>query len=156
MAPTSQTSPNGSAFDLDSDLAILALNAAIQIDDLIIGRGRKTNLVARLANILKKENRSFSDIESVKKFVDPFAVDIVRHAVSDYTGEKPASIDELVTRYRDIVSKFSGISLTQDTTDLQRMKSFCLALHRQLLLLRTTMTDQHETSPEQVQWISKP
>ena len=136
------------------DLAVLASYAAIEIDNLVLGRADDLTTVKRLLIRLSEPSVVLASPErggnsaSVESFRDPL-VDVVKtwavRAVMDAppAGRERLSVqaiasrgDELVAGLQDVVrdigsnpDRYKGANQTkEDTERLKELRAFCLAL----------------------------
>ena len=122
----------------DTDLALLACDAATELDELVLGRSDTLNAVHLLAAKISKVFLSSKGAAAQVAWVEPAAIVVMKQAIDDaIMPKKPiTTVPELAQEAEKIEKRLSslgndqsGLKL-QNTQDLEEMRSFCLALSK--------------------------
>jgi hypothetical protein len=122
---------------LGHDLPSVACQAAIELDNLILGRTTDLPSVTELSNRLTEEVPDVPDLNSPLSLVDPSTV-VALHgtlqeapiiAPSDDIGDLTRRAGEIVRRLR-AVSADPQAARAKDPEGLRKLKEFCLILSR--------------------------
>jgi hypothetical protein len=115
------------------ELPSLASLAAIELDDLVIGRADiHLDAVRRLAKALASWVQSEGEGSAAVK-LDPSRLFVINRAFEDSTviERRPTTVDELVQITTDLTRSLENLTSEQrDKHNLERLRSFCLALSR--------------------------
>jgi len=128
------------------ELSVQSLDAAIELGRLQHGHDVEVGAIHSLAKNLGFDETTTWSADTIKRFVDPKTVDIYSRAVTHLGDAPPSTITELAAKIREIASAFSRDVKVITGDDLKRMRDFCLALHRELLV--ESNERQAENSPE--------
>ena len=121
--------------DIQNNLPSLACHAAIEIDNLIIGRENNATAVKKL---MEKMSGSFEpDSSGVRSLIDPTTAVAINRALkqSNYkngltsVSEVAAQTDEIKNWVTTITSRISNLS-EEDKKNLASLRAFCLALSK--------------------------
>lgn len=128
--------------ELEMDLGSLASQAAIQLDDLLLGRSQQLGALRVLADKI---------IEGLPQDepLDAATVVAVQRALVDTAGSVPSkTVSELQVRAAELSRKFLEIvgNTSQATMeqDLRQLRSFCVALSRHSAALQRSPYDWTE------------
>ncbi len=122
---------------LENDLASIACQAAIELDDLILRRGQSSESIRRLLNRLS-ESISTSEGTKVAGFlIDPTAAVVVNRAISEAGSVQPAcKFEQLVRNTEGLTEQLGKVVANPesfrdaDEDSLRKLRTFCLALSR--------------------------
>ena len=126
-----------------SDLALLASRAAVEVDDLLLGRPSTLDAVRRLADHLQSKLR-LDKAPASMRLMDPTTVVMVRRAMNA-SGGAVNTIDELVARANEMTAEVP--SATGDRGRLESARGFCVALSRIADSYGPSMDDGDEPHP---------
>ena len=115
------------------ELSVQSLDAAIDLDRLQRGENIDAQTINSLANSLGFREEHSWTADAFKRYTNPKTMDIYSRTVANLTKIQPSTIGELVAKIREIAEVFAKDVKAVDADDLQRMRDFCLALHRELL-----------------------
>ena len=125
------------AWRLESDLASLACQAAIELDNLILDRPTAFESASRLVSAITESVPENSDPFSPNSLLDPTVVLIVNRAIGDaIPGEPPTRVDDLVRCAARLMQELSdliadpGRSRANRLPELKQMRLLCLALSK--------------------------
>ena len=127
MVSTTDKSPGTTIHPVDGlELALLAAQAAIELDSLLLGTRIPLTAVTRLAETLQT---SIDDSNNEGGAVHPSTAAVVRHAL-DHAQATPsvATIEQLMLEAWKIVDGVKDPDSTGDKQRLERSRSFCAAL----------------------------
>ena len=119
---------------LESALPAVASRAAVQLDNLRLGRSQTLEAVARLADILHAMRASREE----SKYIDPSQAIVVNRAIRDASilPEFLSTLDQIVEEAGKLRDRLTRITqspevLESDTTELEALINFCVALSKQ-------------------------
>jgi len=162
MPSETQPEPTAETEDLlRSDFPALACHAAVELDNLLRGRGTEVQAVALLASALSGTQpalqggaptafRLLFDPSS-----DPTDAVTVNWAIRDsqITEAAPRTLNELVGELKRIELSLKSISeqpqamAARNAAELERMRTFCLALSRRSASERESSEDWEPSHP---------
>jgi hypothetical protein len=122
---------------LGHDLASVACQAAIELDNLILGRVNTLPSVAELSNRLTAEVPNVPDLNSPLSLIDPATVVALHGTLQEACITAPSDdIADLTQRAGEIVRRLKAVSAdpqgakSADLEELRKLKEFCLILSR--------------------------
>ncbi|MEW6113954.1 MAG: hypothetical protein AB1664_17605 [Thermodesulfobacteriota bacterium] len=131
---------------LDADLPFLAVEAAIDIDNLLSGRSKdmqaRLKLAHQLRNSVDRPNgtpRSLMDAATLTVLGEALA-----QAVVTETLEK---VDDLLLKAEQISQALGSEDPAQNREELQEAKEFCLALSRAVAAHHKSISDLRPSHP---------
>lgn len=128
----------------DSNVPLLAIEAANELDELIVGRGKSLDAVARLTALVQHSG-------DPKSFLDSGAVAVFSEAIGEIDGpQQVKTIDELIARLKTIAGdlNLAKAALAQnDPAQLQKLRAFCLALAASAASFRNSVYEVHPPHP---------
>ena len=153
-AESFESSGNGK-WGLEYDLASLASHAAVELDNLILGRAERLDAVSYLARVILGSFASASKSAMRIPTFDPATAVVMRHAIvdSEMAGPELTTINDLsklAGRIRvnlERLGKDPESFRRQDQEQLKRMRSFCVALSRRASALDQSVDDIEQTHP---------
>lgn len=131
----------------DSNVPLLAIEAANELDELIVGRGGSLDAVERLKALVQ---RSFpTHPENAKSFLDSGTVAVFSEAFSEIDRPKQVkTVDELKKRAKEIEAALNLLDKsTNDPTLLKKLRAFCLALAASAASFRNSVYEVHPPHP---------
>jgi hypothetical protein len=136
---------------LGHDLPSVACQAAIELDNLILGRGTSLSGVAELSNRLTEEVPNVPDLNSPLSLVDPSTVVALHGTLQEACITGPSDdIADLTRRAGEIVQRLKSVSDNPQAArsagleELHKLKDFCLILSRRAA---ATSGDPDEARP---------
>ena len=123
--------------ELENDLPSIACQAAIELDDLILGRDQSSESIRRLIDRLSEAIPTSGRTTTSGYLVDPTAAVVVNRAISEAGLVQPASkfaelvrdTEELTEQLRQVVANPESVrDAGQDS--LRKLRTFCVALSR--------------------------
>jgi hypothetical protein len=122
---------------LGQDLPSVACQAAIELDNLILGRTNNLPSVAELSVRLSEEVPPVCDLNSHLSLVDPSTVVALHGTIQESRLAAPSdNIVDLTRQAGEIVRRLKAVSddpaaaRTSGLEELQKLKEFCLILSR--------------------------
>ncbi len=122
---------------LGHDLPSVACQAAMELDNLILGRNSSLRGVAELSNRLTEEVPDVPDLNSPLSLVDPSTVVALHGTLQEACITGPSdNITDLTRRAGEIVQRLKTVSAdpqaarSADLEGLRKLKDFCLILSR--------------------------
>ncbi|MGH7008506.1 MAG: hypothetical protein ACRED7_08890 [Stellaceae bacterium] len=132
MVNLEHLSPQAPAPTLEK-LAVLSLDAAIELDQLRSGRKfRKEAIDALIERIGLRADGAGSE-HILQSLIDPATVNIYSRAVTQLTNVPASTINELAREVSKYVEKFNRDINSIGSDEIVTMRDFCLALHHELL-----------------------
>ena len=123
---------------LGHDLPSVACQAAIELDNLILGRTNELPSVRELSVRISEEVPEMSDLNSPLSLVNPSTIVALHGTLKESRITIPSDdIGELTRQAGEIVSRLNMISddpqaaRSSDLEGLRKLKEFCLILSRQ-------------------------
>lgn len=114
------------------ELSVLSLDAAIELDQLQRGEPSDTEVIRSLVYKLGL-NPLVGSVDALSRLVDPKTVDIYNRTISRLADNPLNTLDQLAERVRSYSEVFARDIGSADRADVEAMRDFCLALHRELL-----------------------
>ncbi len=147
--------PSAPGYDelLGEDLASLACNAAIELDNLILGRSPALDAVRKLSYRLTEELPNATDLASPKYLVDPSTVVVLSRVIRESSwAAQPSEVQELTRTAGEIAQRLLAVSddpatESGDATGLQRLRSFCLVLSKRVASARGPAVETRPPHP---------
>ncbi|WP_336814544.1 hypothetical protein [Bosea sp. MMO-172] len=115
-----------------SELGELALDAAIQVEDVIHGRAMRLTSVKELMEAL------LSSLQNPTTSQAPLDLALlpIYESAFDVMGSKPDKVDDFRRGVYDILEKFVEADPSKGSEFLTRLRDFCVAIHDQSLSQR--------------------
>lgn len=145
----------GSEVGLGEDLATLACNAAIELDNLLIGQSQSPTLpaVRKLAHRLARELPALPDATSGKYLVDPSTVVVMNRVIreSSWLG-RPGQVEELVQTAEKVAQQLLAVTgnpdgARSDRGNLEQLRAFCLTLSKRAAAARGSAAETKPPHP---------
>ncbi len=111
---------------LDPDLPMLASQAAIELDNIRLGRSDETPAVDRLRGLLENSIESDPSAPGHRALIDSTTVTLIERALSDSYQTAPKTLDELLQKACEVADNLK----TPVATQIERVRAFCVALSR--------------------------
>ena len=119
-------------------LSSLALDAAVEVEKILSAESTRTDSVHKLAKALRKTPGLENNAETFKSLASPTTLNVFSRAVSAYSGKQMQTVNELVEKLNELLGLLEKPDKDTNREALQNAQGFCLALHRELLLRRTS------------------
>jgi hypothetical protein len=127
--------------ELEMDLASLASQAAIELDDLLLGRRKDLTAVGVLVDKIA------AGLPEGKP-LDATTVVAIQRALIDTPGSKQTTtVSELQSSAAEMTARLSGLITEEDVKGsdvLVRLRSFCVALSKHSTALQRSPYDRRE------------
>ena len=134
---TTQTEERRPEPRLGTDLPSVACNAAIELDNLLLGLTTDLPSVRELCDKLTEEVPNVSDLASPRSLVDPSTVVVIHRVLREsQMGGLSDEIDELTRQAAEIVRKLQAVigdpsgSRSTNEEGVKKLKMFCLLLSK--------------------------
>ena|ERR1700733_12289982 len=132
------------------ELPSLASLAAVELDDLLLGRPKRFDAVARLAKALSESVTSEGETRPTVQ-LDPTRLLVINRAFDDsrISAADLTTVDELVQSTVELTRALEQFKQsTEPSVDhVQRLRSFCLALSRRASAVVYGNEDLEQRSP---------
>lgn len=115
------------SWDFDDDLPALAAHAAVELDNLILGRRTPVDSIRRLARVLSDSVRSASP-RSLG--LNPTTTVAVNRAIAASTGSYGVNVSAVVSNTGRVTKRLAQAKLGTPERSLKELRTFCLALVR--------------------------
>ncbi len=136
---------------LDPDLAFLASDAAIELDNYLANRSSDITAVVKLATRLKNSIQISDGGSAPTSLMDPATLTVLSEAVRLSLGNTQiTSVDELIThasKIADGVIAGTKRRKRKNRRDLQWTRAFCVALSRCAAAYRKSIHDLRPQHP---------
>lgn len=119
--------------EFETDLASLASRAAINLDDMLLGRTQDTCSILRLAKVFRGKLEVGSPDEKRQWLIDPPTAVIVSCAMHEVDADQPSETIEQVKRFaEEIARQLEAVATPShpDATQLAMLRDYCVALSR--------------------------
>lgn len=131
---------------LENDLPSLANRAAIELDNLTIGRSVSLDAIQSLAIRISQSVTDVADPGSPSSLLNVRTAVLLNRAFGEATpGVTGQTLDELLKNARELTSALTTINLTtaaERLDEVRRLRNFCVALSRQALAREITPEDR--------------
>lgn len=111
-----------------SNLTILASVAAIELDNLSLGRPTTIGAVPKLAEILMEAIPDQERAGGVRHLLDPVKADVFSQALRSAGLAQITSISEISSQTRAMADKLASLNDVSDVGVLRTLRDFCVAL----------------------------
>lgn len=129
---------------LDADLPFLSSRAAIELDNVVLGRPTELSSVKALVRRLSNSFEPIHETATPRSLMDPATLTVVSRAISgSQWTSKLTTVDQLVTEAWNLTSSMKKSSEDRTSTPekqvLERMRDFCVALSKCAASYRKTI-----------------
>lgn len=140
-------------WELEDDLSSVACHAAIELDNLLLGRTTDLKEVQRLIHTIADVIPTVEEPSSTAPMLkNATTVVLIKRALHDsHPGTSVTKVDELVTHAKLIAESLNQLVINTDAftekqpDELLRMRSFCVALSKHAL---GSERSRYQTKPE--------
>jgi hypothetical protein len=137
----------------EKDLSILALNAAMQLDRLLIGdRQPEAEPIVHFLESLQNTSGLEFEGDAPRLHADPVTVEILSTASHTVSTEPMQTVDdlgELVSAVMQGIAKIISANVEEQRSmtkfEIQQFKKFCLSLHDAFLAETAETLEENET-----------
>ena len=141
--------------ELESDLASLSSRAAIALDNLVIGGEVERYALCTLADTIVLLTETPAESSEPALLLDPSTAIVMNHAIADAKLLPTAltTVEQLLQEASSIGERLREVSkdppgfLGRQREDVEKMRSFCLALSKQACAYRESVADRQPTHP---------
>lgn len=140
-----------------SDVPSLACHAAIELDNLIRGKGTGLNAVIQLAEVISQDMAlSKSDATGIisSAYLDSATAVALNYAIADYNrSTTPDELHKLITETKEVVQCLRKLvenpkrALEEKPEKVKQLKYFCLALSKRALALEVPQYQEESQHP---------
>lgn len=135
------TTPSPEPLELEMDLASLASQAAIDLDDLLLGRRKELMAVKVLAAKIAASLPSGQTMDATT------AVAVQRALIETPGLPQSTTVNELLNSAAELTARLSKLVSEpepKDTEEVRQLRSFCVALSRSSTVLQGSPYDRPE------------
>ena len=144
MAQASASTQTQSTGASGVPLALLALDAAIELGNKLQGREGSTERVTLLGQKLRTTPGLDDNPDTIKALMSPTTVAGLSFALSESSGKELESIVQLVKEIKNLASQLENPASSTDEEVLRNLRAFCFALHREFSLRRRPTTREKD------------
>jgi hypothetical protein len=147
------SSPPNTPLLSTTQLGELALDAALEAEDVINRRGSELNLVRRLLTAVR------DTLETGDGGVNPAKIDltylpIYESALGIAANGRPERVVEFAERVSMILSNFFDANINQNSDLLPKIRDFCLAVHDETLSQRLDIVQSAQQTTKHAHRVS--
>ena len=133
---------------LDSDLPFLASQAAIELDNLLLGKNVDLKAVKRLAQQLEDSTAQGVGTENRISLMDPATVSVFSNAISTSGMQEVKTLGELAGKAWQIARELQGSQEDSEKQRLQQLGTFCTHLARSAIAHERALYDLHSPNKD--------
>jgi hypothetical protein len=112
---------------LNSNFAFLALEAAVELDDIIHGKVSSGDAVIELVKSLRETTSEIGG-SSLTSLADPLSADLLNRALEQSSSPPISTVESLIRRANDVASSLQKARRGSGVEELENLRNFCLAL----------------------------
>jgi hypothetical protein len=113
----------------DPNLPLLASQAAIELDNLILSKSTELSATRQLGTLLSKSFGVEQGVPSIHSLSDPGTMTVVSRALlSSITGAQVRTVSDLAREAAQVAVKLRDTGVTADRESLEFARAFCVAL----------------------------
>lgn len=133
---------------LESDLSFVASQAAIELDNHLLGRGGQFVAVGQLADYLRASTETGAGVARTMSLLDPQAVEVVSRAI-DASGEQTIkTLEDLQSHAGRLATELGNMKGDGDGSKIERLRDFCVSLSQVATAHQQAMLDLESTHPD--------
>lgn len=137
----------GVSQDFASEIPFIASQAAIELDNLLLGKSAHLVAVSQLADYLKSSTASEYKGSAGAHLLNSQAFEVVSRAI-DASGELAINtFEDFHIRADQLVSQLKGAMLGGDEGIIERLRSFCVSLSEVATAQRQAMIEMEPSHP---------
>lgn len=129
----------------DPGLSYLATQAAIQLDNLLLGEMPRLDAVVDLANRLQQSTEIVAGEEERRSLMNPATVSLISNAIRATGATQIRTISDLTREAWQIASELQGID-PNNADVISRMRSFCMYLAQAAMAHEQSLQDTQTLS----------
>ena len=114
------------------DLTNSALDAAMQLDSLIQDQAGDRSALMAFSEKLKNLSSLGQPEGELTLQCSPYTLDVLSRTLIGVEEKAPGTISDLTTRIEEYAKLLTG-ELVGDQRNLERLRAFCVSLHRELV-----------------------
>lgn len=119
-------------WELEDDLPSLANQAAIELDNLLLGRDTGFEAVQRLASRLAADVANGDDSASTAVHYDPITLSVVNRAIDEWNpATRPEKISDVVKYVEQLTKRLEGAAKSPQSAsreELEELRDHCVVL----------------------------
>jgi hypothetical protein len=132
----------------DPDFSFLASQAAVELDNLSLGRQTRVENVRRLGRILEASVKSTSSVGTRGAFGSTGTLGVFGRAIeASASGHPRLTMSELIDEAWKMAEQLSASSGSEDKNHLKQLRTFCVALSRASASFRLAVTGEQYEHP---------
>lgn len=131
---------------LGSTLAVVASVAAVELDNLRLGRDQLLDAVPRLAGMLRDAIPEPPPANASRALLDPVKADVFSQALSA-SGKELKSLREISVSTREMADLLQAVQGLGGQSELVALRDFCVALSRSAQAEVAAHHDNRPSSP---------
>ena len=128
---------------LDPGLPFLASQAAIELDNLLLGRDVELKAVKQLAERLDQSTGQVAGTESHRSLTDPATITLFNRAVVASGKLDVRTVDELASEAGRIAHELQNSEEKSDKGQIKYLRTFCTHLAQSALALEQSLFKTH-------------
>ena len=116
---------------LNPDIPMLASQAAIELDNLRLGRHPQLGAVARLGKLLTNSVEKDHAAGTTRALMDPATMAVIGQALGNIDGTRAVkTLDQLLEQAWDLALNLKGVGAGEKPADMSidMLRDFCVAL----------------------------
>jgi hypothetical protein len=125
----------------DPDLPFLAAQAAVEIDNLLLGRDSTLDAVHALGELLKKSTEEIAGETGRKTLMDPPTVSVVSDALSATRSDHVRTLGEFAAEAWKVANELHEAKPNQTREKLERARLFCVTLSQMVTSYQQSVYD---------------
>lgn len=131
----------------DPNLALLALQAADEIDALLSGSSKGTVAISMLAARLRHSTENVAGSSGRRNLMEPQALQLLGDTYYEAHGRAVETIDELAAEAWSTANEFNSAQTEGENETLTKLRAFCLTLSRIATANRRSALDMRNRTP---------
>jgi hypothetical protein len=131
---------------LDTDLPFLASEAAVDLENILSGRGTQLAAIQCLAARLKNSIELSNSGGPPKALMDPATLTVLGEAVAQ-TAASATNVNDVLAEAAKIASDLSAPESSRKREELVRARDFCVALSKAAASYRRAIRDLRPPHP---------
>ncbi|MEK7313962.1 MAG: hypothetical protein AAB065_05745 [Deltaproteobacteria bacterium] len=147
MSSASETSQGNQGLRaLDPDIAMLASEAAIDIDNMLLHGSKELKAMRRLAERLNNSIEA-NTVGTWHSLMDPVTLTILSEAVAEAKHKSLQKVEELLDEAANIAKTLSSDRPMENPEELRQAGDFCVALSNAVIGYRKSIYDLCQPHP---------
>jgi len=125
----------------DPNLPFLTARAAVEIDNILLGRPSGLSAVQSLSELLKNSTEEIGGEIGRRTLMDPPTVSVVSDAISAFRSDHVQSLGEFATEARKVANLLHDAKPEQTRENLERARLFCATLSQMVTSYQQSVYD---------------